>query len=349
MLNIVLASDNNYAPFLGVAITSLIKNNQEDFDKINIFILDDEISEDNKKRLEKLTNNLHHSLTFIKTKNLADLEVNIVGLNRNLNMNSFTTYSRLFIASLLPKDIDKVIYLDCDALIVDTFKELWDINIDDYYCGAVLDGINTAIKNYLGFKLEDDFINAGFLLINLKKWREENVEEKFIKFMVENQDKFYQHDQGILNNVLKDQFLILDPKYNFQSYFQSLSYDLAKKYKAMKGEYYSKEIVNKAKENPVFLHFCGPNYDRPWYNKDHPHRELYVRYCGLSGFKDEIIKDIDVLPLKAKLFYKSMHNPLIKFIIIIIPNFLVYKILTKNALAEFKEEEKLIAGGKSPK
>ena len=67
MLNVVFASDNNYAPFLGVAITSLIKNNQEDFDKINIFILDDEISEDNKKRLEKLTNNLHHSLTFIKT------------------------------------------------------------------------------------------------------------------------------------------------------------------------------------------------------------------------------------------------------------------------------------------
>ena len=343
MLNVVFASDNNYAPFLGVTITSLIKNNQNDFDKINIFILDDEISEDNKKKLEKLTINSNHNLTFIKTKKLDELEIKIIGIDRNLNKNSFSAYSRLFVASLLPKDIDKVMYLDCDTLIVDSFKELWSTNIDEYYCGAVLDGINTAIKNYLGFKLEEDFINTGFLLINLKKWREENVEEKFIQFMVENQDKFYQHDQGILNNVLKDQFLILDPRYNFQSYFQSLDYDLAKKYKAMKGEYYSKEIVNQAKEKPVFLHFCGPNYDRPWYNKDHPHRELYVKYCELAGFKDEIIKDIDVLPLKAKLFYKSMHNPLIKFIIIIIPNFLVYKILTKNALAEFKkEEEKLI-------
>ena len=37
MLNIVFASNNDYVPLLGVAITSLIKNNQDDFDKINIF------------------------------------------------------------------------------------------------------------------------------------------------------------------------------------------------------------------------------------------------------------------------------------------------------------------------
>ena len=153
MLNVVLASDNNYVPFLGVAITSLIKNNQNDFDEINIYILDDGITSNNKKRLEKLINKPNYKLIFIKTKNLADLEVNMIGLDRNLNMNSFTTYSRLFIASLLPENVDKIIYMDCDALIVDSFKDLWNVNIDSYYCGAVLDGINTAIKNRLGFKL----------------------------------------------------------------------------------------------------------------------------------------------------------------------------------------------------
>ena len=347
-LNVVFASDNNYVSFLGVAITSLIKNNQNDFDNINIYILDDGITSENKKRLEALITNPNHVLNFIKTKNLKDLGVNMVGLDRNLNMDSFTTYSRLFIANLLPEDIDKVIYLDCDALIVDSFKELWNMNIDEYYCGAVLDGINTAIKNRLGFKLEDTYINAGFLLINLKKWRENNVEEKFIKFMAENQNRFYQHDQGILNNVFKDQFLILNPKYNLQIYFQTLDYDLAKKYTGMKGEYYSKEIVNQAKENPTFLHFCGPNYDRPWYNKDHPYRELYKQYCEIAGFKDEIFEEVDVLPLKAKLFYKSMDNPLIKFGLKIIPTFLVHRILSKNALAGFEEDEAKVKqlGGK---
>ena len=342
MLNVVFASDNNYVPFLGVAIVSLIKNNQDDFEKINIFILDDEISSKNKKRLKKLVNNPNHILTFIKTKNLDDLKVNVVGLDRDSNMDSFTTYSRLFMASLLPKDIDKIIYLDCDALIVDSFKELWNTNISDYYCGAVLDGVCTAIKNYLGFKLNDDFINAGFLLINLKKWRENNMEEKFIQFMVENHNKYYQHDQGILNNVFKNQFLILNPKYNLQSYFQTLDYDLAKKYLGMKGEYYSEEIVNPARKNPIVLHFWGSNFDRPWFNKKHTYRDLYVKYCEMADFREELITDIDELPLTNKLIYKSVHNPLIKLGLKMIPTSFVYK-NTFNDVTEFfeKEEEKL--------
>ena len=339
MLNVVFASDNNYVPFLGVAITSLIKNNQNDFDKINIFILDDGITEENKKRIELLITNPNHVLNFIKTKNLSDLEVNILSLERNIDMESFTTYSRLFIPSLLPNDIDKVIYLDCDALIVDSFKELWNINIEDYYCGAVLDGTNTIIKNKLGFKLDDTYINAGFLLINLKKWRVDNVEEKFIQFMTENQNRFYQHDQGVLNNVFKSKFLILNPEYNLQLYFQTLDYDLAKKFTEIKGEYYSKEIIDHAKKNPIFLHFCGGNYDRPWYNKYHPYRKLYVKYCELSGFKDEIIEEYEI-PLNSKIFYKSKNNPFIKFFLKIIPTFLIHKRISKNTLKNLKIEEK---------
>ena len=342
MLNVVFASDDNYVPFLGVAITSLIKNNQNDFDKINIFILDDGITEENKNKIKKTITNPNHILNFIKTKNLADLEVNILSLERNIDMESLTTYSRLFIPSLLPNNIDKVIYMDCDALIVDSFKELWNVNIDDYYCGAVLDGTNAIVRNKLGFTLEDTYINAGFLLINLKKWRTGNIEEKFIQFMIENQNKYYQHDQGVLNNVFKNQFLILDPKYNLQNYFQIIDYDLAKKYLVIKGEYYPKEIINQAKENPTFIHFCGWIYDRPWYNNYHPYRNLYKKYSDVAGFTDEIFEDIDVLPLKFKLFYKSIDNPLLKLGLKIIPTFLVHKILNKNALIEFEKEEEKI-------
>ena len=329
MLNTVFASDNNYVPHLGVAIVSLIKNNQDDFDKINIFVLDDGITSENKKRLDALVTNPNHVLIFIKTKDLSDFKINLFGLDRNFSENSFTCYSRLFVASLLPKDIDKVIYLDCDGLIIDSFKELWMMNITDYYCGAVLD-IGLNMKKYLGFKLEDTYINSGFLLINLKKWREDNVEEKFIHFMVKNQNKFYKEDQGILNNVFRNQFLVLNPKYNLISVFQTLDYGLAKKYTRINGEYYSKEIINQAKENPIFLHFCGPNYDRPWYNKDHPYRELYEKYCDDIGFTDAIIKDYEI-SVNAKLFYKSIGTPFIRFAIKIIPIFLAYKRI-KNIL-----------------
>ena len=49
-------------------------------------------------------------------------------------------------STLLPKYIDNVLYPDYDRLIVGSFKEFWNLNINDYYCATVLDGINTAVK-----------------------------------------------------------------------------------------------------------------------------------------------------------------------------------------------------------
>lgn len=337
MLNVVFASDDNYVSFLSIAMFSLLENNQKDFDKINIFILDDGISESNKMKINNLFNDYPCSMAFIETKKLDEMDFNVLGLERNLNESSLTTYARLFMSTLLPCDIDKVLYLDCDSLIVGSYKDLWQVDISNYYCAGVLDGINTSVKQALGFNKNDTYINAGFLLVNLKKWREENVEETFIKFMIENQHRFYQHDQGVLNNVFKDKILIVNPEYNLQIYFQTLDYDLARKFTCMETEYYSEEIVDNARENPVFLHFCGPNYDRPWYNKDHPYAKLFKEHAKKVNCS-EVIEYLDELPLKAKMFYKGMDNKGIGLILKMIPAGFVRKTVNKNALRQIDEE-----------
>lgn len=337
MLNVVFASDDNYAPFLSISMFSLLKNNKNYFDKFNIFVLDDGISNENKSKINNITKDYSCDVSFIETKKLDEMDFNVLGLERNLNKSSLTTYARLFMSTLLPEDIDKVLYLDCDSLIVDSYKELWKLDISNYYCAGVLDGINTAAKEKLGFGKEENYINAGFLLVNLKKWRDEHVEEKFIEFMVENQHRFYQHDQGVLNNVFRDNILIVEPKYNLQIYFQTLSYDLARKFTCIETEYYTKELVDECRENPVFLHFCGLNYDRPWYNKDHPYAKMFKEYafkvdCG------EVIEYIDELPLKAKMVYKGMNNKEIALLLKLIPAGLVRKLVNKNALRQIDEE-----------
>ena len=337
MLNVIFASDDNYASFLSISLISLIEHNQKDFDKINIYILDDGISDKNKSKVMTLLKDYPCSISFIETKRLDEMNFNVLGLERNLNESSLTTYARLFMSTLLPKSIDKILYLDCDSLIVGSYKDLWNIDISNYYCAGVLDGINTSVKEALGFKKEDIYVNAGFLLVNLKKWREDSVEEKFIRFMDENQHRFYQHDQGVLNNVFKDKILIVDPKYNLQIYFQTLDYDLARKFTCIETEYYTKEIVDNARENPVFLHFCGPNYDRPWYNKDHPYAEMYNCYAEKVDC-NEIIEYLDGLPLKAKIFYKGMGNKAIRLSLKMIPARFVRKLVNKNALRQINEE-----------
>lgn len=337
MLNIVYASDNNYTSFLSISLNSLLENNEKDFDNINIYILDDGISEKNKTKIIKLFKSRTCNITFIETKKLNKMDFKILGLERNLNSTSLTTYARLFISTLLPKDIDKVLYLDCDSLIVNSYKELWELNIDNYYCAGVFDCINTAVKEFLGFKKDENYFNAGALLINLKKWRENNVEEKFIKFMANNQNRFYQHDQGVINNIFKNNIKIISPKYNLQNYFQTLDYNLARKFNCMETEYYNREILNDSQKNPVFLHFCGVNYDRPWYNKNHPKAKLFRKYAKKVDC-EYVIQYLDDLPLKAKIFYMGTYNPFIKFLLKLIPSKLVRKLINRNAIRGVEKE-----------
>ena len=339
MLNVLFASDDNYASFLSIAAYSLVKNNQKEFDKINIFILDDGISTKNRDKIQFALNEFSCEINFIETKKLDELDINIMTLERNMNVSSLTTYSRLFISNLLPKDVDKILYLDCDSLIIGSLKGFWDENIDKYYCAGILDCVNTTIKQEYGFSKEDIYINAGVLLINLKKWREDNVELEFIEFMAQNQHRFYQHDQGVINNVFKNKIKIVNPKYNLQIHFQSFDYDLSRKFNCMETEYYSREIVEEAQKHPVFLHFCGSEYFRPWYNPEHPYAELFREYAKLVNCEEVIDYSVQ-LPQKHVMFYRIMSNPLGKTLLKLVPAPLVRKMINRNALNGLNEENR---------
>ena len=335
-MNIVLASDDNYVPLLTISIVSLLENNYKDFDEINVFILNDGITNQNIEKIKNILNKYNCNISFIKTKDIEHLNLNIVSLERD-NIASFTTYSRLFIGSLIPDNIDKIIYIDCDILNVYSLKQLWEEDISDYYCAAVLDCCNTTIQEMLGISEEDNYINAGMLYINLKKWREDNVEEKFIEFMMNNQNRFYQHDQGIINNVFKGKIKIISPRYNLQGYFQYMSYKVSKKFSCIDNEYYSKEIMDDARKNPIFLHFCAADFFRPWQNEKHPYANLYRKYAKLANF-ESVIDYTSNFNGKQRLFQKLSENKIGDFILGLTPYFLVKNVINKNAVKEMEIE-----------
>lgn len=335
-MNIVLASDDNYVPLLTISIVSFLENNCNDSDEINVFILNDGITNKNIEKIRNILNKYECNISFIKTKNIENLNSKIVSLERD-NISSFTTYSRLFISSLIPDNIDKIIYLDCDILVVDSMKQLWDEDISDYYCAAVLDCCNTTIQKMLGISEDDNYINAGMLYINLKKWREDNVEEKFLEFIMNNQNRFYQHDQGIINSTFKDNIKIISPQYNLQGYFQYMSYKVSKKFSCIDNEYYSKEIMDNARKNPIGLHFCAADFFRPWQNEKHPYAELYKKYAKLANF-ESVINYSANFNGKQRLFQKLSENKIGDFILGLTPYFLVKNVINKNAVKEMEIE-----------
>lgn len=284
-INVLLSSDDNYAPLTGVVIQSLLKNNENDFDSFSIFILDGGIEKINQNKIKEICDSFKNTeVFFVQYDHIED----IVGIDMTTSI-SFTSYARLFAASLLPEDIDKILYLDADAIVNDSFKTLYESNIDDYYVGAVEDMGPKYINQFLGLSSEVPHYNAGFLFINLKKWREDNLEQEFIDCIIDHDGRVYHNDQGIINLVCKDKILRLPPEYNILSPFIEVGYDNLLKFYGV-SDYYTKEIVENAIKNPIFIHLTQFVNGRPWFNnaKNHPLRDLFDYYVNQTPFKKEV-------------------------------------------------------------
>ena len=339
MLNVVFASSDVYSSFLLTALISLVENNQNDFQCINIFILDNGINMSSKNKISDLSKKYPCKITFIDLARFFDsltFDLPLVELKSSSDVTSLTTYSRLFVSTLLPDDIDRILFLDCDAIVLDSFKDLWDTNIDDYYCAGVLDPlIDEHMKSQFWFLNVESYINAGFLFVNLKKWRENNVEEKFIKFINNNCDKYFVADQGVINLVLKDKIKIIEPKYNLLFGFQSYDYDVAKMLLGMENEYYTKEIVDDSKKNPVFVHFPSYGSIVPWNNTNHKYYLVFKKYAKMVGC-EELIQPMN-LSFKAKIF--RYDNKLGMFFLKLIPSKLISDRVNKAKISSWKNLE----------
>lgn len=95
-------------------------------------------------------------------------------------------------------------------------------------------------------------------------------------------------DQGVINIVLSKNLLVLNPKYNLEGSLHNTGYDITFKLNGnIQKNYYSREVLDDAIENPVFQHFCvgkGEIFNRPWLNKHHEDNKLYRKYFELADF-----------------------------------------------------------------
>jgi len=210
---IFFASDNNYAPYLVVALKSLLANASKDY-FYKIHVLTSNMSDDNKLvLLRELTYN--SSIEFI---NLSKETEAIKDKFHLRDYYSIDTYYRFFIADLFP-EYDKVIYLDSDIIVLGDISDLYFYNISNYLLGVVQEQVmahNECFSDYvekaLGVKCKNYF-NAGILLMNSKLFRLYNIQSKFFKLMGRFKFRVTQ-DEDYLNVICKDKVKYLDLGWN---------------------------------------------------------------------------------------------------------------------------------------
>lgn len=276
-MNIVYSSDDNYAQHTGVSIISLLENNKH-FNEINIYIVDNDIKNENKIKLNNIANRYKRKITYIDFKKYKEK----LKLNMEWDI-SISSYARLFLTSMLPESIERVLYFDCDSVINQSLDELWNENIDNYYIAAVQDTVSNSIKKSIGMDKTEKYINAGMLLINLKKMRENNIEKKFLEFIDKYNGNVIHHDQGVINGVLHGHIKIISPKFNFMTVLYTMSRDELIKYYNIQEDFYSVEEIENGKERSVFIHFTPGFTTRPWVKGcTHPFKELYWNYLRMT-------------------------------------------------------------------
>ena len=125
---------------------------------------------------------------------------------------------RLYLPELLSR-VNKIVYLDCDMVVLTDISKLWNNELGDMILGACSDDIRFNVTKKIrdfytakGISVESYF-NSGTLLLNLKEMREQNFTTKVFEWLSNNKDVLYP-DQDMLNWYTQKNYLCLDEKYN---------------------------------------------------------------------------------------------------------------------------------------
>ena len=299
---VVLAADNNYAMPLAVTLVSILKNLSSGWN-LNFYVLDAGIESRNKNKIIQSLDLSRCSIKFFDTKDrFKDVPTS----------DHFTEaiFHRLLIPQLLSEDIRKVIYLDCDLLVLTDISKLWEIEIKDFYLLAVQDfTINTiaeGVKDYQELKIppKNKYFNSGVLIFNLDKWREFNTSFKIIEYVCKPRDRILFGDQEALNAMLWDKWGELETKWNRQ--FKSSITDDQVLVNSLT-EIYGQDVCQDTVNNPYIIHFIQDT--KPWQYYRHPKKKLFYEYLDLtawSGWRYDVWKVL--LRKLSKMFAKKSQS-----------------------------------------
>ena len=267
MIPIFFASDDNYAPFLSVAIISLLdKSDKNKFYKIHV--IHDNMSIENIKKIKSLEKP-NSEIIFTPINNNLECINDIKDNRLRPDIFTLTIYFRLFIPEMF-KEYDKAIYIDCDIVLNSDISELYEISLENNYIGACRDKSIIGIKEFENYFTNGvgidyrDYINSGVLLLNMKELRNKKISEKFLylfnKYHFENVDP----DQAYINFLCNGKIKYLDNTWDAMPNL-------------------GKEKI----DNPKLIHYNL--FFKPWHYDNITYEEYFWQYAKESVYYEEIL------------------------------------------------------------
>lgn len=285
--------DNNYVIPAAVAFYSLLEHCNRDY-YYKLYILHTDISDINQKKLKDNVKQFSDfsELIFINMENgFNDLWETI---SEKGHFSKEVMYKTL-VSSIFPQ-YEKIIVSDVDVVFLNDISEsyfLLDSNEDYYLAGIKMIG---KMKWYLE-RLSDRFTEeeieklsgfcGGYIVFNLKKLREDRMEEKFVKCFETEGHRINQMEQDVLNLCCYPKTKRLPLKYLACSYMWD-------EYKTEEDKntdiWYDKKEIEDAMQNTVQLHYATST--KPWRYPDCTKSEVWFEYLAKTNFLREYLEKL---------------------------------------------------------
>lgn len=270
-MHIACNIDNNYVMQCCTTLVSVLYNNRQE--NISFHIISDGLREEYKQKIIDQVEAYGQKVCFY------DIDKKLQqGLPSFSSAHiSIAAYYRLFVTEVLPKNLHKVLYLDCDLIVNTSIRTLMDINVDGYALAAVEDMWSARKDNYkrLGYDAQYTYFNSGVLIINLDYWRDCNCVQQSLAYIQENAENLIFNDQDVLNGLFHDQKLLLPFRWNIQDGF------LRRKKKIRQ------QVIGSLREelkHPAIIHFTG--HRKPWMHIClNPYKDLFFKYVDMTEWK----------------------------------------------------------------
>lgn len=282
-VNICFAVNEQYALPLRNVIYSLVKY-ANDARYYDILVMTKGLSDEAMTKIGRVIEN--HDNVSIRFIDMSIYEKEyLAGVIPIQHYLSVETDYRLFLATDMFAEYERMIYLDCDTLVQGNIAELFDTDLEGKVLGAVpeysfrykeyqqnpmfVENEYYSIRGYctklIGLQTLEDYFNAGVLLFDLTLFRRLTTIEDMMNDLT--QKHFLMNDQDVLNHLIKGDFKRLDVEWNYLNIYEFFREGNNKELKEKFGDVY--------RDEPKLIHYVG--HKKPWMDGQVPLKALYDR------------------------------------------------------------------------
>lgn len=292
-LVLTCSSDGKFAPHAGVMLMSAVAHTPDA--DIHIYYLHDPaFPEPTKAELRRnVAADPRVTLDFVE---VPDALVEGLPLFRHQKPGSMPAvmWYRVFLPQLVPQE-SRILYLDCDLIVLDDLSPLWDADVSGHPLAAVSNPFDQhprhrkirELPGRLGLPGPEFYFNSGVMLLNLEWFRQHDLTRRLVEHGRAHADITLFADQDSLCALLYRERLPVPPRWNLMG---TILVSTSSR------QIFRGEELREAFERPAIVHFEGP--DKPWHDpRFHPYGRRYQRFARRTPWpvprKPVAMKDLE--------------------------------------------------------